>query len=281
MAWVHLLTATADARAIMRRATATAKNLKKRARDGSVGDERTVDQRTRDQVRADLATAWLKGVGTPSAVKAKVFVTVPVDILAPAARATVRSGLPVPAGAPNLNEAARLDTAETIDRVTAVRMLLEAGSFTRVITDPVTGVVLDMDRKARAATRQQREWLLLTHGTCTRDGCARHAADSDVDHFTAFHGPGRGATDLANLHPFCCNDNQAKEKTRFRYRRRADGTTQLVSPTGYATASPPPIPPPPPAVPVRQPRPGELGARALLDCMRNGQLPPLPDDPPF
>lgn len=256
MAWVHLLTSLTDARAIMRRLTSTAKNTQRHVRDG----------RTRDQIRADLAAAWLKGVGTPTAAKTKVFVTVPADVLSPAAQRSVRRDLPVPDSAPDLNAAPRLDTGETIDRLTAIQLLLEAGAFTRVITDPVTGVILDMDRKARTATRQQREWLLMVHGTCTRDGCARSAAETDIDHWNAFHGPGRGPTDIRNLHPFCSPDNQAKEKTRFRYRRRDDSSVQLVSPTGYAT---------------RAPRPGEREAAAFLERVRAGTLVATADAPPF
>ncbi len=260
MAWTHLLTDAADARGIFRRLTSTAKNVQRRHRDG----------RTRDQIRADLATAWLKGVGTPTAVKTKVFVTVPADMLSPEAQATVRHDLPVPAGAPDLNEAPRLDTGEIIDRATAVQMLLEAGRFTRVITDPVTGRVLDMDRRSRKATKAQREWLLMIHGTCTRDGCRHPAAESDVDHWDAFHGPRRGATDVGNLHPFCPPENQLKEKSRFRFRRRPDGTVQLISPTGFATASPPP----------ERLREGQREAQQLLDRIRT-RTADLPSDPPF
>ena len=228
MAWVHLLTDAAEARAIFRRLTSTAKHTSRRDRAG----------RTRDQIRADIATAWLRGTGTPTAAKVKVFATVPLDVLSPAAQASVRRDLPVPDGAPDLNECPRLDTGEPVDRVTAVRMLLEAGKFTRVVTDPVTGVALDMDRRFRAATRQQREWLLLVHGTCTRDGCRHPAADTDVDHWDAFHGSTRGPTEIGNLHPFCSAENQFKEKSRFRYRRRKDGTVQLISPTGFGTTAP-------------------------------------------
>ena len=244
MSWVHLHTATVDAIAIKRRLTSTAKHAQRTVHDG----------RSRDQVRADLATAWLKGTGTPTAVKTKVYVTVPADLLTPEVQQSVRRDAPVPAGAPDLNAGARLDTGDPVDRVTAVQLLLEAGRFTRLITDPVTGVILDMDRKARKATRQQREWLLTTHTTCTRDGCTHPAAESDIDHWSAFHGPGRGPTSIRNLHPFCAAENQAKEKTRFRYRRRDDGTVQLVSPTGYAT---------------RPPRPGEREAHAILQRMRS------------
>lgn len=257
MSWIHVLTDTTDAQAVFRRLTSTAKHLQRSERDG----------RTRDQIRADLATAWLKGVGTPTAVKTKVFVTVPADVLAPEARASVRRDLPVPDGAPDLNEASRLDTGEFIDNATAIRLLLEAGEFTRVITDPVTGVILDMDRRARIATRQQREWLLMVHGTCTRDGCTRAAATADVDHWMAFHGPGGGgATDIRNLHPFCSPENQLKEKSRLRYRRRRDGTVGLASPTGFTTKPPP--------------RVGQREAQELLARIRAGAR-DLPNDPPF
>jgi hypothetical protein len=256
MAWLHVLTDAADAQAAFRRMTSTAKHLQRRSRDG----------RTRDQIRSDLAIAWLKGVGTPTAVRTKVFVTVPADLLAPEARATLRPGLPAPAGAPDLNEAARLDTGEIIDRATAVRLLLEAGKFTRVITDPVTGVILDMDRRSRTATRQQREWLLLNHGTCTRDGCIHPAATSDIDHWDAYNGPNRGATDLRNLHPFCPAENQLKEKSRFCYRKRSDGTVELASPTGFTSSAPPRI--------------GQREAQQLLARIRE-RATSLPNDPPF
>lgn len=260
MSWVSLLIDTRTARSIFRRATATAKNMRKRARTEGVADERT-----RDQARADLAAGWLTGAGTPTAVRTKVFVTVPADVLTDAARASIRD-LPVVPGAPNLNEGPRLDTGESIDRVTAIRMLLRAGKFTRVITDPVTGAILDMDRRSRTATRAQNEWLILTHGTCTRDGCDHPAAESDIDHWIEYHGPGRGPTDLVNLHPFCARENQTKQKTKLKYRRRDDGTVQLVTPTGYST---------------RPPRPGELEARASRERRRARAGIPLPDKPPF
>ncbi|MFT4135814.1 hypothetical protein, partial [Microbacterium sp.] len=63
----------------------------------------------------------------------------------------------------------------------------------------------------------------------------------------------------------CAPDNQNKEKTRFRYQRRADSTVQLVSPTGYTT---------------RQPRPGEKEAAAILTRLRT-QTATTPRIPPF
>lgn len=61
MAWVHLLVPAIEAIAIKRRVNSTARNLQKDARE----------YRSRDQVRADVASAWLRGVGTGSEAKVK------------------------------------------------------------------------------------------------------------------------------------------------------------------------------------------------------------------
>ena len=238
MSWVGAYVETSDAVAIKRSLTSTAKHLTKAQRDG----------RTRDQVRADLFRDLLTGRGTPTAVKTKVFVTVPLDKLAPAARASVRRATPRPGGV-DLNTEPLLDTGDPIDDASAIRLLLEAGRFTRVITDPVTGVILDMDRRSRKVTRQQREWLTLHHSRCTRDGCRRPAAEADIDHWIPY--AAQGPTDEANLHPLCDPDHALRDTTRVRFRRRPDNTVELRFPTGHAT-------------------------RRLLDS-----LPPPGDQPPF
>ncbi|MEV8268021.1 HNH endonuclease signature motif containing protein [Microbacterium sp. NPDC076911] len=125
-----------------------------------------------------------------------------------------------------------------IDPVTARQLLLDAGRFTRVITDPVTGVILDMDRRSRLVTRAQREWLMLTHHLCVRDGCNRVAIDAEIDHWQEYHGPERGATNIANLHPLCGTDHRLKSRTKLSYRRRRDGSVGIASPTGFATHVP-------------------------------------------
>ncbi len=77
MSWLTVYGPTAELHAAYRRLSATAKHLQKTERHG----------RTRDQIRADLAIAWLTGAGTATAVKTKVFVTIPAQLLA---------GVPVP-----------------------------------------------------------------------------------------------------------------------------------------------------------------------------------------
>ncbi|MFT4258529.1 MAG: DUF222 domain-containing protein, partial [Microbacterium sp.] len=72
MSWLTALIPTVEAEKIMGRLTATAKHVQKGERGG----------RTRDQVRADLLCAWLTGKNTATAVKTKIFVTIPVQLLA-------------------------------------------------------------------------------------------------------------------------------------------------------------------------------------------------------
>jgi hypothetical protein len=227
MSWVYSMVATEHAHAIDRRLTRTAKQMTAVERDG----------RTTSQIRADLVAELLSG-GDVSAVKVKVLVTVPLDRLGPAARASVRTtGASVPAGV-DLNAACLIPGVGPIDDATARQLLLDAGSFTRVVTDPVSGAILDMDRRSRKATRAQREWLAMVHGTCVRDGCERLAIDADVDHYCAYHGPGRGQTDLDNLDPLCDPDHALKDTTLLRHRRRDDGSIEVRFPSGHHTANP-------------------------------------------
>lgn len=219
MTWLTALIPTIEADKIMGRLTATAKHMQKTERAG----------RTRDQIRADLFTAWLTGQNTPTAVKTKVFLTIPVQLLA---------GEPVPV------EQARIVGGDTIDPLTAKQMFLDATAFHRIVTDPVKGVVIDMDRRRYRPTRAQRDWLILHHGTCSRDGCTRLALDADVDHDRPWAQGGK--TNLTDLRPLCPRDHTHRHRTRAIYRTRPDRTVEVTTPTGYTSTAPPPadaIPP--------------------------------------
>ncbi len=72
MSWFGALVPTHQAIAAMGRLTATAKQMQKDKREG----------RTRDQIRADLFVSWLTGKGTATGVQTKLFITIPVQLLA-------------------------------------------------------------------------------------------------------------------------------------------------------------------------------------------------------
>lgn len=238
MSWLMALIPTVQAVAIRRRLTSAAKHAQKDRREG----------RTRDQVRADLCSDWLRGVGTDKAVKTTVVVTVPVGLLTGTDTGSTGTGTGS-AGSAAVGPVAGNPVADAIvpqlvghgpiDPVTARQAFLDAPAFRRVITDPVHGVVLEMDRRRYRPTKAQRDWLVLQHGTCARDGCDRLALDSDLDHDQPWaHG---GRTDISNLRPLCPADHTRRHRTRTIYRTRPDRTVQAITPTGHHTTDPPPF----------------------------------------
>lgn len=227
MSWLAVLMTTADALAAKRRLTSSAKHVQKGQRDG----------RDRDQIRADLASAWLRGVGTPTAVQTRVFVTVPVGVMA--GRTADEHGRCTMCGGSGVAEQARVVGGDTIDPLTAKQLFLDAKSFRRVIHDPARGVIVDLDRRRYRPTKAQREWLILQHGTCSRDGCTRLALDADIDHITEWSRG--GSTNLRSLRPLCPADHARRHSTAMRFRSRPDGTVQVITPTGFASDEPPPF----------------------------------------
>lgn len=235
MSWLMALIPTVKAVAIKQRLTSAAKHQQKDRREG----------RNRDHLRADLLCDWLSGVGTDRAVKTTVFVTVPVGLLTGdgcpcgAAVGTASAfGPAVGAGNPAASATeAQLVGNGPIDAATARQAFFDASGFRRVITDPVRGAILDMDRRTYRPTKAQRDWLVLQHGTCARDGCDRLAIEADLDHERAWaYG---GSTDIANLRPLCAADHTRHHRTRMIYRSREDRTVEVVTPTGFRTSDPP------------------------------------------
>ncbi|KDA06182.1 hypothetical protein DC31_12845 [Microbacterium sp. CH12i] len=218
MSWLSIYLPTIEALAIKRRATSTAKHLQK--------DPREI--RTPDQLRADLCSAWLRGVGTDRAVETKIFVTIPFQLLEGGGGI---ADLPLPQ--------AEIVGHGPIDSLTAKQLFLETSVFRRVIVDPINSVVLDMDRRSRRATQTQRDWLILQHGTCARDGCDRLALDADIDHETPWVQGGK--TNVNELRPLCPRDHVNRHRTRAIYRSRPDRSVQVITPTGFHSSAPSPV----------------------------------------
>ncbi|MGO3191296.1 MAG: DUF222 domain-containing protein [Microbacterium sp.] len=216
MSWINAFIPTTEALAVDRRLRATAKQVKKND---------PCEARTVAQIRADLFSEWLRGVGTEHAVQTKVFVTIPVQLLDGGDTAALPE------------QPAEIVGHGPIDPLTAKQLFLDAGVFRRVIVDPIHSVVVDMDRRSRRATQAQRDWLALQHGTCARDRCARLALDAEIDHRIPWAQGGK--TDLEDLRPLCPRDHVTRHRTRAVYRSRPDGSVQVVTPTGFRTAAPP------------------------------------------
>jgi hypothetical protein len=99
----------------------------------------------------------------------------------------------------------------------------------RIVTDPMTGAVLDIGR------RRRHTWALGEHVRtrdrhCVFPGCTRPAEDSQIDH-TIDHAHG-GPTAEANLGVLCQHHNLMKQATTWRLHQPEPGRFVWTSPTG-------------------------------------------------
>ncbi|MEX8059635.1 DUF222 domain-containing protein [Microbacterium sp. 16-032] len=165
----------------------------------------------------------------------------------PAAGRTFRSAPPatvvvtIPALTPlgHDTEPATLEGYGPIDLETARRLAGNATSWIRLLTHPVTGAPLVLDRKTYRVPVALRRWLGVTSPTCVFPGCGRAARECDIDHLTAW--ADGGTTDDDNLDPKCRHHHRLRHETRWDLARTAGGDTAWISPLGgrYGTDPPP------------------------------------------
>ncbi|HWM32750.1 MAG TPA: DUF222 domain-containing protein, partial [Pseudolysinimonas sp.] len=181
------------------------------------------EERTLDQFRADVAADLLTGSAGASRPNVSVAVTVPVLTLLGAG-----------------DEPATLDGYGPIDAETARRLAAHAPSFTRLLTHPISGGLLDIDRTSYRPPADLKRWLAVTDVLCAFPGCGRLARNSDIDH-TVDHQYG-GATRADNLAHLCRHHHRVKHQTRWRVRQGPDRKITWTSPTGHERdADPPPF----------------------------------------
>lgn len=180
------------------------------------------EERTLDQLRADVAGDLLAGSAAGRS-SVSVAVTVPVLTLLGAT-----------------DEPATLDGYGPIDAETARRLAAHAPSFTRLLTHPVSGGLLDVDRTSYRPPSDLKRWLAVTDVLCTFPGCGRLARNSDIDHTVdRQHG---GATRADNLAHLCRHHHRVKHQTRWRVRQGPDRRITWTSPSGHdRDADPPPF----------------------------------------
>lgn len=99
----------------------------------------------------------------------------------------------------------------------------------RIVTDPMTGAVLDIGRRRRH-TRALGEHVRTRDRNCVFPGCTRPAEDSQIDH-TTDHAHG-GPTAAANLGVLCQHHNLMKQATTWRLQQPEPGRFVWTSPTG-------------------------------------------------
>lgn len=182
------------------------------------------EQRTLAQLRADVLADL---VTTPAPDAAPVPATPPMGPtgLAPAS-STAKDRHPAPPTAPTVvvtvpaltllgvdDTPATLEGYGPIDLDTARRLAGEARSWVRLLTHPVSGAPLVLDRQTYRVTAALRRWLGVTSPTCVFPGCNRTARDCDIDHVTAW--ADGGTTDADNLEPECRHHHRVRHETRW------------------------------------------------------------------
>jgi len=136
-------------------------------------------------------------------------------------------------------EPAVLDGHGPIDLDTARRLAGEATSWVRVLTHPLTGVPLALDRSTYRVPTALRRWLGVTSPTCVFPGCGRSARECDLDHLRAW--AEGGLTDDDNLAPECRHHHRLRHETRWHPSRDPDtGDLRWTSPLGADFAEDPP-----------------------------------------
>jgi hypothetical protein len=196
------------------------------------GEDGVHDHRTRDQIRADLLADMLL-TATPTidtttgevlggglgAIRGSVQITVPVTTLT-----GVTEG------------GAELDGHSPVDAGTARILAGGAPGWDRVMTDPVTGTVLEVDRYHPAADQQR--FLDARDIHCRWPGCRTPVRHCQLDHNAERqHG---GKTSRHNLAHLCVRHHTLKTETEWTVVQHTDGTLHFTSPAGRTYLDKPP-----------------------------------------
>ncbi|WP_102191839.1 HNH endonuclease signature motif containing protein [Microbacterium aurantiacum] len=186
------------------------------------------DPRTLDQLRCDLALDLLL-TGTPAGhdtpdgllatVTAHVSVTVPVTTL-------MGTG----------TTPAELNGRTPIDLATARRLAGAASGCDRILTHPITGALLAVDRYRPSAHLKRH--LKARDQRCRFPTCGLPARDCDLDHNQdAALG---GATTEANLGDLCRRHHVLKHHSPWHVEQQGAGIFAWTSPTGKVYLDRPP-----------------------------------------
>jgi Domain of unknown function (DUF222) len=107
-------------------------------------------------------------------------------------------------------------------------------TWRRLVTDPVTGQLLDYGRTRYRAPSALADHVRARDTTCRTPGCAHPATASDLDHVVPYPA---GSTSDVNLQTKCRRDHRLKHEGRWRHEVSTDPldpphTIVLTSPAG-------------------------------------------------
>ncbi|MEU4385954.1 HNH endonuclease signature motif containing protein [Promicromonospora sp. NPDC023805] len=135
------------------------------------------------------------------------------------------------------------------------RLIAQDATWQRLLTDPVTGVLIDYSTTAYQPGRVLRAAVEARDDTCTFPGCDIPAERCDLDHIEPFDhdhqresngvaadAAGRGQTSAWNLHALCRRHHLLKTHAGWGVvRDPATGITTWTTPTGCTHQRPPTV----------------------------------------
>lgn len=186
----------------------------------------TGDPRSRDQLRSDIATDLLL-TGEPASGKdaphtAADGIRAEIAIIIPA---LTLLGLD--------NEPATLAGRGPIDLDTACRLASKAPEFLRVLTDPVSDLIITAD--TRRPSSALRRYLEARDRHCQFPTCNQDARYSDLDHTVAWQDGGK--TVPGNLAAMCRGHHTLKHHGGWRVEQTSPGVLKWTSPLGNVVMS--------------------------------------------
>lgn len=179
------------------------------------------DPRTRDQLRSDLAVDLLltgePACGEHAPHSAAEGIRAELSIVIPALTLLGHD-----------DEPATLAGRGPFDLDTACRLASQAPSFWRLLTDPVTGAVLELDNYRPSAAL--RRYLEARDGHCRFPSCNRDAKYCDADHTEAWSEG--GTTTPGNLALLCRWHHILKHHSGWKVKQTTPGVLEWTNPVG-------------------------------------------------
>jgi hypothetical protein len=114
----------------------------------------------------------------------------------------------------------------------------ESGTWRRLVTDPVSGQLLDYGQDTYRPPKDLADFVIARDQICTFASCERPACRCDLDHRTPYSEG--GSTSSHNVHPLCERHHIGKHEAGWTPRRSDDGSTTWISPTKHIYQSRPP-----------------------------------------
>ncbi len=111
------------------------------------------------------------------------------------------------------------------------RAIALGGTWTRLVTDPESGLVRDIGRTRYRPPAELAELVRTRDRTCTRPGCGAGARTCDLDHTIPYHHGGHTAD--TNLGALCPTDHAMKSSGGYRVRQVRPGVFDFHLPSGH------------------------------------------------